>query len=177
MGKLSASIFSWYAFARCHGNSKLRSYFLLFLLKKLLLSFPQFGACKLSLWNWNVDLLTYTGQFYRLFNNATSLLWESKSFWQESSNGLQFWEILVIMAVIAVIFFQFPKKDFFDVLQHTNTMRYSLHSFRCTWSIRLRCYRRSCYHGENSLWNIVSSSSFAEVSSVELKTVTSSLRH
>ena len=47
MGNLLASSLSWYAFARCHGNSKLRCYFLLFLLKKkLLLSFPQFGTCK-----------------------------------------------------------------------------------------------------------------------------------
>ena len=40
-----------------------------------------------------------------------------------------FLEILVIMAVIAVISFQFPKKDIFDILQHTNIMRYSLHFF------------------------------------------------
>ena len=33
------------------------------------------------------------------------------------------------MAVIAVISIQFPKKDFFNVLQHTNIMRYSLHFF------------------------------------------------
>ena len=46
MGNLLASGLSWYAFACCHGNSKLRCYFLLFLLKKLSLSFPQLGACK-----------------------------------------------------------------------------------------------------------------------------------
>ena len=33
------------------------------------------------------------------------------------------------MALIALISFQFPKKDFCDVLQHTNIMRYSLHFF------------------------------------------------
>ena len=31
------------------------------------------------------------------------------------------------MVVIALISFQFPETDFFDVLQHTNIMRYSLH--------------------------------------------------
>ena len=46
-------------------------------------------------------------------------LWESNASWEN----------LVIMAVIAVIFFQSPKKFFFDVLQHTNIMRYSLHFF------------------------------------------------
>ena len=45
----------------------------------------------------------YTGQFYRLFNNATLFfLWQSNVFW----------EILVIMAVVAVISFQFLKSDF-----------------------------------------------------------------
>ena len=73
---------------------------------------------KLGLRNWNVDLLTYTGQFYRLFHNATFFLWE----------GNPFWEILVMMAVIAIIFFNFqnPNKDFFNVLKRTNIMRYSL---------------------------------------------------
>ena len=33
------------------------------------------------------------------------------------------------MVVLAVISFQFPKKDFFNVLHHTNIMRYSLHFF------------------------------------------------
>ena len=44
----------------------------------------------------------YTGKFYRLFYNATLFLWQSNVFW----------EILVIMAVVAVISFQFPKSDF-----------------------------------------------------------------
>ena len=46
-------------------------------------------------------------------------LWESNAFW----------EILVIMAVIAVVSSQFPKRIFLNVLQHTNIMRYSLHLF------------------------------------------------
>ena len=54
----------------------------------------------------------------QLLHNAALFLWESNAFG-------------VIMAVIAVISFQFPKKDFFDVLQHINIMRYSLHFFRC----------------------------------------------
>ena len=84
---------------------------------------------KLSLWNWNVDLLTYTGQFYRLFHNATLFLWESNAFW----------EILVIMAVAAVISFQFPKMDFFDVLQHT-----TLCDAVCTFEQLLKFWATFC---------------------------------
>ena len=83
--------------------------------KKLLLSFPQFGACKTKFMKLKCRSSDVTGHFYRLFHNATLFLWENNAFW----------EILVIMAVIAVISFQFPKRDFFDVLQHTNTMQFA----------------------------------------------------
>ena len=97
MGNLWASSLSWYAFARCHGNSKLRCYFLLFLL-----SFPQFGACKTKF----IKLKCRSSDVYwsvlQTVSKCNMFLWESNAFG----------EILVIMAVIAVISFQFPKMDF-----------------------------------------------------------------
>ena len=71
--------------------------------EKLLLSFPQFGVCKTKFMKLKCRSSDVTGHSYRLFHNATLFLWESNVFWK----------ILVIMAVIAVLFFPISKKGCF----------------------------------------------------------------